>query len=201
MFFFEWEQAGPVLRSFVDHWSSSLLVVVPLMFLLDASLLFPITHCCIFIVSRFALFAWSDLSFVYPNSKLSLFYILYWLCTSEKKTSFVSARCPPCKGQLEEGDNREGGEVGQHSLHPDHCVHLQLKLVALQRENILFSSQKKCYHSITVLLWHYDILWYDGIKVQWYHKGIMLLPGEDSLCGSWEWRQQAEGKAGSEKSI
>ena len=182
-----------------------------LIFLVARRCSFDVPAGCFFIVSHYSLmylhcFSFCPVCLIWSElcvPKFQIVPVLYFVLIMHiwKKTSFVSARCPPCKGQLEEGDNREGGEVGQHSLHPDHCVHLQLKLVALQRENILFSSQKKCYHSITVLLWHYDILWYDGIKVQWYHKGIMLLPGEDSLCGSWEWRQQAEGKAGSEKSI
>ena len=37
---------------------------------------------------------------------------------------FVSMWAAPCQGELEQRDNGEGGEVGQHRLHSNHRVHL-----------------------------------------------------------------------------
>ena len=86
---------------------------------------------------------------------------------------FVSMWAAPCQGELEQRDNGEGGEVGQHSLHSNHRVHLHLQFCKFFEEPATF-------------------------KISIY---LYFQPWEGSPCESWEWRQRAKGRAGGENSF
>ena len=56
---------------------------------------------------------------------IQLFHILFHIFDLK----VISMRAAPSKRKLEEGNDRERGEVGQHGLHAHHRVHLESRLI------------------------------------------------------------------------